>query len=311
MAEASAADFRLLASNLNLPRKQAAFWGIDDYRQYLEATKADGFELTPLNSRITWSKGSLNGVVYSLHQPFRRSTTGEIIQRGPLKKIPGSLAMAAVVGRPDTSFEPLQRLQQRIGHKVTAVVYPNQQVTKEADAWATARRPINYKAWKGEFKHLAWQPTAEALQREGLLKNEPSLAVRGIRAFRDRTGIGKVVFDGYHWQSERVGHRMPPWEETLPTLLQEGDCIEAHLSPARPDMGGEVDDLNIVLRGGIARTEMGDMLACIYENTPAGTEFPVVLEMPHAAIATAGLKDYIAIHRDLFAAMGTELRRSM
>jgi hypothetical protein len=269
----------------------------EQHREIARAIGVDGIELLALRSRLMAQARlgigaeALKSTVMSQHQSYR----GHMI--------PNSFMQTAeVIGMPrvGTSLKTMRRVQSIIGHKLPVVVYPTeQQPTNKRHPWS-----VDYKLWKGIFAQIRWQPTAEALNARSLLSHKQQSAARNIRIFGDETGIDKTVLDTHKWPLERDGLSMPAWELTLPELVKSGDCVEMHVCPARTDLGGDTDQLELILNGGITGTEIGDMLNCVRENVSAGDIFDVVLELPHQAIGASnvGKRTWLEVNRDAIAA---------
>lgn len=299
----------------------AAGGGVRAHAKFLEETGYSGYEMTPMNNRLSaelrlgLGKQALKeGVIASLHQSWRIGSMRERLQRphsvAEAKKIARSVGGAALFPQLEASLPRLQQLQKLAGRKLNVVVYPNHQLPPNE-----APRTIDYRKWKeeGGFSGISWQPTAEVLYRWGVLSQNAGTAMRGMQERMKDDGLDGVCFDTFHWPSVRYGRDdlvMPAWEGALPGLVKNGICTEMHIGPARPDMlGGDTKQLDLILQDKIAKTEIGDMLGCVAENLPGPAEdsepFTFVTELPHMALGPAdtGEQNYVAVHRDLAAAV--------
>jgi hypothetical protein len=298
---------RVISSNGNLPPRQAVSWGAEQHLQFMADTGYDGFEVMPLRSRLATEislglgDAALKEVVVSVHQPFRRETVGEMVSlphaSGGVRKVAGNLAVAVAMPRIDRSLAYMLRAQESSGRWINAVVYPNEQAVSDEPL----TRPMDYREWQGKFANVIWQPTAEVLDAWGVLSTDAQVAMEGMKVRMRRDGLDAVCFDTHHWTSTRQGLDMPRWEDALPELLRDGDCVEMHLCPARPDVGGDTRQLEQILNGAIAYTEVGDMLTCVRENVSPSADFLVVTELPNMALAQAdiGSMTLLEVHREL------------
>ena len=272
---------RVSISNANLAPGPAVLWGADKYRQHVTDIGADGIEWMPLRGRLRaeaeLGRQSMQGLVTSLHASFRNATLQDVVHR---RVSPRELPFIAAMSRLD-ALRPLVVMQDRVGHSLPVVAYPNEQSLLKTDALT---RNVDYTEWQGTFPSVRFQPTAELLHRWGVLSSDANVAMAGLKEVMADRGFDNVCFDTHHWTTERGGYVMPDWRAALPNLIRDGTAQEMHVCPARPDVGGSDQQLQLILDGHIDQTEIGDMITCVGENLPDdATGFYFVLELPYAA----------------------------
>jgi hypothetical protein len=246
----------------------------------LEEIGADGIEWMPIRSRFRvqaeLGRQSVAGLVTSLHASFRDYTPLDIARR---RAAPKELKFAAAMSRLD-AISPLVIMQARAGQKLPIVAYPNEQLLINT---ADTKRTIDFSKWQEQFASVRFQPTAELLQNWGVISSDGDLAMSGMKAVMAEHGFDGAVFDTYHWTTERGGRLMPDWRDALPNIVRDGTAQEMHVCPARPDVGGDDQQLRFILSGRIGETEIGDMITCVRESVPEGGGFDFVLELPFVA----------------------------
>lgn len=275
--------YRFSVSNANLSPLQAVTWGADQHHEYVDTVGADGIEWMPVRGRMRLEaeigRKSMTGLVTSLHASFRTATVGDVVKG---HESPRELKFIAALSQLGDSY-PLVTMQSRVGYKLPIVVYPNEQEVNGSRSSNHAPRQVDYRLWRQIFAGTRFQPTAELLHNWQVLSSSGAIAMEGMKAAMAAHGLDAVCFDTYHWTSERGGHVMPDWSSSLPSIAADGTLQEMHICPARTDMGGDDRQLQQILRGHIAETEIGDMIASVRENTPRFPGLDIVLELPSEA----------------------------
>ncbi|HEX6258539.1 MAG TPA: hypothetical protein VFZ48_03600 [Candidatus Saccharimonadales bacterium] len=287
------------SANLNLPIRRAMVGGHESHAEFLQQTGYDGFEVHPTRSRFTaeilLGAKAIN-LVTSLHQSFQDANLRDLLHGSKPLNLQ-NVAFASILPERKASMRYLTSLQARLEQQVPAVLYPEQQGTP---------RIFNFEheQYDGVFASRLWQPTAEVLQRWGVLVRDTDTAIRGMLRAMKKEGFDNLCIDTFHWPATQDGESyMPPWQEALPQLAAAGHIKEVHFGPARPDFSDDSSQLKQILRGNIANTESGQMLATVAENMHCGETPYVVTELTHAAVTQLGYTDYTGVHRDLVQAI--------
>lgn len=299
MAESlSSSPPRVSISNANLAPGPAVLWGADQLKDYIAKIGADGMEWMPIRSRFQLQselgRQALDGVVTSLHASFRDYSIVDVIRRRT-----GVTDMKFAIGMSrNENIGPLLVMQNWAGSgdKLPVVAYPNEQAL--INPTGTMNRHTDFKRWQEQFASVRFQPTAELLYNWGVLSSDGAVAMQGMKEVMAQRGFDGVAFDTHHWTTERGGKLMPNWRDSLPQLVRDGTAQEMHVCPARPDVGGDGEQLRFILNDFIAYTEVGDMITCVAENLPENAPFDFVLELPHAAT-----KDDIGVPRMVIGAI--------
>jgi hypothetical protein len=292
----------IIGSNLNLPPKQAATWGVAAHKRAMTAAGYDGMAYYPVRGRM--AAELLLGVpasdlIAALHQPWREATLADIAILGldglaHLRSDPEAAKAAireaimnAGMPRLEGSNAKLLRMGHRLGGAaVPMVVHPFGQMLGDGshrDTSKSAGRDYHAMASDPRAGSLQWQPSADFAHNRGVLvpNQRQTAALMAERAESD--GLDEAAFDTNHaGMVRRDGHRFSD-PEAIAGWFAENGKLGVFEFAIQPRFGGDADTLRQVLDGNIADTAPGRMLAAAASSMPAGADFEMKVEIPDYA----------------------------
>lgn len=312
---------RILGSTLNLSPRAAATWTAKQHREYLEATGYNGTTYYPLNNVLAAQIAAgvqVGDFIAAMQQPWRertrlqvvRSLIGTVVDQPHQAKAAGfEAAMNLAMPPLDRGLAVLARVQRRMGTEALRpiIVHPQGQMMGDA-LGDLARKPNTRPNYRTEgarriLGELQWQPTVEFAYHRGVLSKNPATLVDAMVELAQDDGLGRAAFDANHAQAVRQGRWFADPVGMAARFAQTGQLGSFEFS-LQPHLGGNIDDLRMVMDGNIEDTIHGQMLAAAAANTAPGDDFDVRVEIPDYAWSELGYTDHIGPQRDLVTMLG-------